>query len=126
MSQQIQIYQDPNGEMQIEVQFEKDTVWLSQQQMATLFGKGRSTIAEHIQNVFNEKELIATMVCRKFRHTTRHGAIKGKTQEKEVTYYNLDVIISVGYRVKSKQGTQFRIWATSKLKELLVKGYAIN
>ena len=126
MSEQIQIYQDPNGQMQIEVQFEAETVWLSQQQMATLFGKGRSTITEHIRNVFKEGELTESMVCRKFRHTTQHGAIKGKTQQKEVTYYNLDVIISVGYRVKSKQGTQFRIWATSKLKELLVQGYVLN
>lgn len=112
--------------MQIEVQFEAETVWLSQQQMANLFGKGRSTVTEHIRNVFREGELMESEVCRKFRHTNQHGAIKGKTQEREVTYYNLDVIISIGYRVKSKQGTQFRIWATSKLKELLVQGYVLN
>jgi hypothetical protein len=91
-----------------------------------LFGKGRSTIAEHIQNVFKEGELDEKVVCRYFRHTTQHGAIEGKTQEKEVKYYNLDVIISFGYRVKSPQGTQFRIWATQRLKEYIIKGFALN
>lgn len=94
--------------------------------MATLFGKGRSTVAEHILNVFKEGELNEEVVCRDFRHTTQHGAIQGKTQEKLVTHYNLDVIISVGYRVKSKQGTQFRIWATQRLKEYLIKGFSID
>jgi len=120
MSQQIQIYQDPNGEMQIEVQFEKDTVWLNRHQMSVLFGRDIKTIGKHINNVFKEQELLKNSVVAKFATT----ALDGKTYQ--VEYYNLDVIISVGYRVKSKQGTQFRIWATSKLKELLVKGYAIN
>ena len=123
---QIEIYQANDGSTQINVQFEQDTVWLTQAQMAELFGKGRTTITEHINNVFTEGELVEKVVCRDFRHTTQHGAIKGKSQSKDVKYYNLDVIISVGYRVKSKQGTQFRIWANSILKEYLVKGYAIN
>ena len=123
---QIEIYQANDGSTQINVQFEQDTVWLTQAQMAELFGKGRTTITEHIQNVFTEGELLEEVVCRDFRHTTQHGAIKGKSQSKDVKYYNLDVIISVGYRVKSKQGTQFRIWANKILKEYLVKGYAVN
>ena len=123
---QIEIYQAQDGSTQIDVQLEEETVWLTQAQMAVLFDKGRTTITEHISNVFKEGELIEEMVCRDFRHTTQHGAIKGKTQSKNVKYYNLDVIISVGYRVKSKQGTQFRIWANKILKDYLVKGYALN
>ena len=123
---QIEIYQANDGSTQINVQFEQDTVWLTQAQMAELFGKGRTTITEHINNVFTEGELLEEVVCRDFRHTTQHGAIKGKSQSKNVKYYNLDVIISVGYRVKSKQGTQFRIWANKILKEYLVQGYAVN
>lgn len=123
---EILIYQNPNGHIRIDVRLEDETVWLTQEQMATLFGKGRSTITEHIANVFSEGELVEDVVCRKFRHTTQHGAIEGKTQEKEVKYYNLDVIISVGYRVKSPQGTQFRIWATQRLKEYIIKGFTLN
>lgn len=126
MENQIEIYQGIDGQTQIEVKFEQDTVWLTQEQIAELFGKGRSTITEHIGNVFKEGELEEKVVCREFRHTTPHGAIVGKTQEKVIRHYNLDVIISVGYRVKSKQGTQFRQWATQRLKEYLVQGYAIN
>jgi len=123
---QLLIYQNPDGTIKIDVRLEDETVWLTQEQMAELFGKARSTITEHIQNVFKEGELEEELVCREFRHTTQHGAIAGKTQEKAVKYYNLDVIISVGYRVKSPQGTQFRIWATQKLKEYIVKGFALN
>ena len=123
---QIEIYQAQDGSTQIDVQLEEETVWLTQAQMAVLFNTGRTTITEHISNVFKEGELIEEMVCRDFRHTTQHGAIKGKTQSKNVKFYNLDVIISVGYRVKSKQGTQFRIWANKILKDYLVKGYALN
>ncbi|MDP8102029.1 virulence protein RhuM/Fic/DOC family protein [Phocoenobacter atlanticus] len=126
MQSDLLIYKDDNGNVAIDVRLEDETVWLSQVQMAELFGKGRTTITEHIRNIFRESELVEEMVCRKFRHTSKHGAIKGKTQKSEVLYYNLDVIISVGYRVKSQQGTQFRIWATSRLKDYLIKGYAIN
>lgn len=123
---EIEIYKAPDGKAEVEVQFEGETVWLTQEQMAALFGKGRTTITEHIGNVFKEGELEEDMVCRNFRHTTQHGAIKGKIQQKEVKFYNLDVIISVGYRVKSKQGTQFRQWATQRLKDYLINGVAIN
>lgn len=123
---EILIYQNPDGCIKIEVRLEEETVWLTQAQMAVLFGKGRTTITEHIQNVFEEGELDEKVVCRNFRHTTQHGAIEGKTQDKEVKYYNLDVVISVGYRVKSPQGMQFRIWATQRLKEYIIKGFALN
>ena len=123
---EILIYQNQDGHIKIDVRLEEETVWLAQAQMAELFGKGRSTITEHIQNVFAEGELDENVVCRNFRHTTQHGAIEGKTQDKEIKYYNLDVIISVGYRVKSPQGTQFRIWATQRLKEYIIKGFALN
>lgn len=123
---QIIIYRSEDGDIKIDATFEDETVWLNQAQIAELFGKGRSTVAEHIQNIFKEKELDEEVVCRDFRLTTEHGAIEGKTQENTVKHYNLDVIISVGYRVKSQQGTQFRIWATSRLKEYIVKGFALN
>jgi len=123
---EILIYEAPNGNIKIDVRLEDETVWLTQEQMALLFGKGRTTITEHIRNIFAEGELQEDMVCRKFRHTTQHGAIEGKTQDVSVNYYNLDVIISVGYRVKSHQGTQFRIWATQRLREYIVKGFTIN
>ena len=125
-SGEIVIYQNQEGTIKIDVRLEEDTVWLNQAQIALLFGKGRTTVTEHISNVFKEGELDEKMVSREFRHTTQHGAIKGKTQEKSTKYYNLDVIISVGYRVKSQQGTQFRIWATQRLKEYIVKGFALN
>lgn len=122
----IVIYQTQDGRTSIDVKLENDTVWLSQQQMAMLFDKDRTVIGRHIRNVFEEGELEEKMVSAKFAHTTRHGAIKGKLQQQEITLYNLDVIISVGYRVKSQRGTQFRIWANRVLKDFLVKGYAIN
>lgn len=123
---QILIYQSADGYIKLDVTMQNETVWLTQEQIATLFGKGRSTITEHILNIFQEGELNENMVCRNFRLTTQHGAIIGKIQEKDVKHYNLDVIISVGYRVKSIQGTQFRIWATERLREYIVKGFALN
>ena len=123
---EIVIYQSEDGNVKVDVLFQDETVWLTQEQMALLFGKGRSTITEHISNIFSEGELIEEMVCRKFRHTTQHGAIIGIHQTKDVKYYNLDVIISVGYRVKSRQGTMFRIWATQRLRDYIIRGYALN
>ena len=107
---EIVLYQSEDGNVKVDVLFQDETVWLTQEQMAQLFGKGRTTITEHIGNIFKEGELKEEKVCRKFRHTTQHGAIEGLFQTQEVKYYNLDVIISVGYRVKSRQGTMFRIW----------------
>ena len=120
------IYQNPDGKIKIDVRLEEETVWLTQAQLCELFQKSKATISEHIRNVFEEGELDEKVVVRKFRTTTQHGAIVGKTQEVEVNGYNLDVIISVGYRVKSPQGTQFRIWATQRLKEYIIKGFALN
>jgi hypothetical protein len=123
---QIVIYKAENGETKIDVRFDGATVWLTQDLLAVLFGKGRSTIAEHIQNIFKEGELDEKVVCRDFRHTTKHGAIKGKTQETSVKYYNLELIIAVGYRVKSPQGIAFRQWATARLSEYIVKGFVVD
>ncbi|MDD4247294.1 MAG: virulence RhuM family protein [Dysgonamonadaceae bacterium] len=126
MNSEILIYQNPDGNIKIDVRLENETVWLTQTQMGQLFGKNKRTISEHIGNVFKEGELDERVVVRNFRTTTQHGAIPGKMQEREVKGYNLDVIISVGYRVKSQQGTQFRIWATQRLKEYIIKGFALN
>ena len=123
---ELVLYQSEDGNVKVDVLFQDETVWLTQEQMAMLFGKGRTTITEHIKNIFSEGELQEDVVCRKFRHTTQHGAVEGLSQSKEVKYYNLDVIISVGYRVKSKQGTMFRIWATRRLHDYLIRGYALN
>jgi hypothetical protein len=122
----IIIYQTPDGKTSVDVKLENETVWLTQAQMAELFQKDRTVITRHINNIFKEGELNKNMVCAKFAHTTPHGAIKGKKQTQKIILYNLDVIISVGYRVKSQRGTQFRIWANSVLKEYLIKGYAVN
>ncbi len=123
---QIVIYKAENGETKIDVRFDGDTVWLTQESMAALFGKGRSTITEHIQHIFKEGELDEKVVCRDFRHTTQHGAIAGKTQASSVKYYNLELIIAVGYRVKSPQGIAFRQWATARLNEYIVKGFVLD
>ncbi|MDO8281997.1 MAG: virulence protein RhuM/Fic/DOC family protein [Thermodesulfovibrionia bacterium] len=114
----ITIYQTENGE--VEVRLDNDTVWLRQEQMSQLFGRERSVITKHLRNVFAEGELEAGSVCAKFART----AADGKTYQ--VEHYNLDVIISVGYRVKSQQGTRFRQWATRLLREHLTKGYTLN
>lgn len=108
---QIVIYKTNDGQTAIDVRMENETVWLTQAQMAQLFQKDRTVIGRHIRNVFKEGELDEKVVCANFAHTTQHGAIKGKQQRQEVVLYNLDVIISVGYRVKSQRGVQFRQWA---------------
>ena len=117
---QIVIYKDQNGNIKIDVRFDGNTVWLTQDALSELFEKGRSTITEHIQNIFIEGELDVNSVCREFRRTG--------TDSKDylVKYYNLELIIAVGYRVKSPQGTAFRIWATARLSEYIVKGFVID
>ena len=122
----IIIYQTEDGQTQIDVRLENETVWLTQAQMAALFQKDRTVITRHINNVFKEGELNKEEVCAKYAHTTQHGAIEGKQQIQEIVLYNLDVIISVGYRVHSKRGTAFRIWARKIIKDYLVRGYAVN
>jgi prophage maintenance system killer protein/prophage antirepressor-like protein len=118
--QQIQIYTTQDGRVQLHVALDKDTVWLTQAQICELFGRERSVITKHINNVFKDGELEQNAVCAKFAHT----ADDGKTYQTQ--YYNLDVIISVGYRVKSQHGVQFRQWATNTLKQHLVQGYTLN
>ena len=120
------LYQTEDGKSRIEVTLCNDTVWLTADQMAELFQRNKSTISRHIKNVFEDGELQADKVVAFFATTTQHGAIKGKNQTHQVAYYNLDMIISVGYRVKSHRGVQFRIWATNVLREYLVKGFAMN
>ena len=114
------IYRSADGSIKIDVRMGEETVWLTQDQMAALFGKAKSTINEHLKNIFSEGELVADSVIRNFRTTAADG------KSYDTNYYNLDVIISVGYRVKSHQGTQFRIWATQVLREYLIKGFALN
>ena len=123
---QLIIYQTEDGKVKIETHFENETVWLNQTQIGELFQKSKATISEHINNIFKDGELEEELVVRDFRTTTQHGAIKGKTQTKNVKHYNLDVVISVGYRVKSHRGVHFRKWATALIKEYLIKGFAMN
>src|SRR5690606_38970188 len=120
MKNRIEIYQAKDGQAQIEVTFDQDTVWLNRKQLAELFGRDIKTIGKHINNVFDEGELGRDAVVANFATTASDNKIY------QVEHYNLDVIISVGYRVKSRQGTQFRQWATQRLKDYLVQGYAIN
>lgn len=116
----IIIYQSQDGQIKVDVRFEDETVWLTQSQMCELFNKSKSTISEHISNIFDEGELDENSVVRNFRTTAEDG------KSYNVNYYNLDVVISVGYRVKSQQGTLFRIWATQRLREYIIKGFALN
>ena len=118
---QIIIYQTADNQTQIDVRMENDTVWLTQAQMAELFQKDRTVISRHIRNVFNEGELLQEGTCAKIAHMGHDGL-----QQYETVFYNLDVIISVGYRVKSQRGVQFRQWANRVLKQYLIKGYAVN
>ena len=122
---QIVIYQTEDGQTQIDVRMENDMIWLTRQQIATLFGRDYKTISKHINNALKE-ELADSVVVAKYANTTQHGALKGKTQTHEIDYFNLEVITSVGYRVKSKRGVQFRQWANKVLKDYLMKGYAVN
>jgi len=118
MGSDILIYENNEGNITIDVCLLEETVWLTQDQIATLFGKAKSTKNEHIQNIYEENELLEALTMKKFGNS--------EFQQKVANYYKLDVIISVGYRVKSQQGTQFRIWATQRLKEYIVKGFTLN
>ncbi len=123
MNSEIIIYQNSEGNIKIDVRMEEETVWLTQAQLCELFQKSKATISEHIKNVFEEGELNPQATVRKFRTVQIEG---NRKVERELDFYNLDVIISVGYRVKSQQGTQFRIWATQRLKDYIIKGFALN
>lgn len=123
MKNEIVLYQSNELPERIEVRIEEDTVWLNRQQLADLFGRDIKTIGKHINNVFTEGELIKDSTVANFATVQNEGE---RRVERQIEYYNLDVIISVGYRVKSKQGTHFRIWATNVLRDYLLKGYALN
>lgn len=120
------LYTNDNGEVKVDVLLKDETIWLTINQMAELFGIDKSGISRHIKNIFETGELQEELVVAKIATTTRHGAMADKTQTKAVMYFNLDMVISVGYRVNSIRGTHFRIWATKQLKELIIKGFVLN
>lgn len=120
------IYESKDGNIKLDVNLEDETVWLSLEQMTRLFGRDKSVISRHIKNIFTEEELDRNVVVAKFATTTKHGAIDGKSQTHLVDYYNLDVVISVGYRIKSLEGVRFRKWATARIKEYIIKGYTMD
>jgi len=120
---QIIIYSTPDGEMKLEVKLENETVWLSQKQMAELFGCSMANISLHLQNVYNEAELSENQTIKEYLIVQKEG---NKEVRRPVNFYNLDAIISVGYRINSLRGTQFRIWATQKLREYIVKGFVLD
>ncbi|MDX9813108.1 MAG: RhuM family protein [Sulfurimonas sp.] len=123
MENKIVIYEDKNGEIKLDVSFENDTLWLSQKQLEVLFGRDKSVISRHIRNIFKEEELDKNSTVAKNATVQKEG---NREVIREIDYYNLDMIISLGYRVNSKRATSFRIWATKILKDYLVNGYAIN
>ncbi|WP_417509906.1 virulence RhuM family protein [Methylophaga sp.] len=120
------LYTAPSGDIKVEVLLSNETIWLTQDRMAALFGVGVPAISKHLKNIFESGELNPEVVISILETTTEHGAIAGKTQTKKVKYYNLDAVISVGYRVNSRQATQFRIWATGLIKEYIIKGFAMD
>ncbi len=120
------LYTTPDGKVKVEIFLKDENIWLTQDKIAELFGVQRPAITKHLKNIFESGELQEQVVSSILEHTTQHGAIEGKTQTKAVKFYNLDAIISVGYRVNSKQATQFRIWATERLKEYIIKGFTMD
>ena len=120
------VYQTAEENVSVNALVKDETIWLTQKAMAELFDVDKSSISRHLKNIFNEGELDEKVVVAKIATTTQHGAIEGKTQSKETQFYNLDAIISVGYRVNSKRATRFRIWATGILKEYMIKGFAMD
>ena len=123
---EIIIYTSEDGSISLDTKLENDTIWLTQKQMAELFGVKTPAISKHLKNIFAEGELNEKVVISILETTAKHGAIKDKTQKSTTQFYNLDAVISVGYRVNSSRATQFRIWATNTLREYLTKGYVIN
>jgi hypothetical protein len=120
---QIVIYQTEDGKTQIDVRLENETVWLTQAQMAELFKSSRTNVLEHIQHIYEDEELEKEATCRNFRQVRQEGK---RTVNRTIIMYNLDMIISVGYRVNSKRGVKFRQWANKVIKDYLIKGYAVN
>ena len=122
----IVIYQSEDGKVHLDVVYNEETMWLTQQQLCDLYQTSKSNVSEHIKHIFEDGELDKEVVVRNFRITTQHGAIKGKTQSRDVAHYNLDMIISLGYRVRSVTATRFRQWATERLKEYIIKGFTMD
>jgi len=120
------LYTAPNGAIKVEVLLSNESIWLTQERMAALFGVQRPAITKHLKNIFESNELQEEVVCSILEQTTGHGAVEGLTQTRKVKYYNLDAVISVGYRVNSAQATQFRIWATALIREYIIKGFAMD
>lgn len=123
---QITIYQTENGAIELIADTDIDTIWASKKHIADIFGIDRSVVSRHIKNIFKDAELDEKVVCAKFAHTSQHGAIAGKTQTQLLDYYQLDIILAVGYRTNSKQAIEFRKWATAILKQHIAKGYSLN
>ena len=115
-----------NGEIELKVSVEDETIWASIQDIAKIFGIDRSVVSRHIKNIFKDGELDEKAVCANFAHTTKHGALSNKTQTREIKYYNLDIILAIGYRTNSTKAIKFRQWATKVLKEYIYNGFAIN
>jgi len=122
----IEIYQGENGSIEFKGDSKNQTIWANVKDISIIFDIDRSVVSRHIKNIFKDDELDKSMVCAKFAHTTTHGAIKGKTQTKEIDFYNLDIILAVGYRTNSIKAIKFRRWATTILNRYLTDGYAIN
>ena len=120
------LYKSAYEDVSVSAVIKDESIWLTQKSMAELFGVDKSTISRHLRNIFSEGELEEKVVVAFFATTTQHGAIEGKTQTRDTAFYNLDAIISVGYRVNSKRATNFRIWATGVLKEYITKGFAMD
>ena len=120
---EILIYQNENGNIKVDVMFEDGSIWLSQAQICEVFGKAKSTISEHIKAIFEEEELNPISTVRNYRTVQKEGI---REVERDIEYYNLDMIIAIGFRVRSSTGTKFRIWANDKLKEYITKGFVLN
>lgn len=120
------LYTAPNGTIKVEVLLGNETIWLTQERMAQLLGVQRPAITKHLKNIFESNELQEEVVSSILEHTTAHGAVEGLTQTQRVKYYNLDAVISVGYRVNSTQATRFRIWATALIRDYIIKGFAMD
>jgi len=120
------LYKSPGGDIKVDVLLQNETIWLPQKKIAQLFDVQRPAITKHLKNIFESGELDEKVVCSILELTTQHGAITDKTQSKPTKFYNLDVIIAVGYRVNSNRATQFRVWATKVLKEFIIKGYTMD
>ncbi len=125
-NKKVAVYQAKNGALELRQDLGNETVWASKKQIAEIFAIDRSVVSRHIKNIFRDEELDEKMVCAKFAQTTKHGAIKGKKQIKDVDFYNLDIILAVGYRTKSSIAVAFRQWATKTLKQHITKGFTLN